>query len=134
MIDVGTTGRYFKTYSDLDHPTDPIATSLSDRNLYRMWGLTCLPVCILDMFLAPALISRLVDIPQIPKTISLPMIVRAPSTANFTRRRDYPTKLRDYFSIKPDEPLRRKIFLLCGMECIGKTQICLEFTEENSDL
>jgi hypothetical protein len=130
MLDVGVTGRYFKTSSNLN-PTNPVAKRLSGD---RMWGLTCLPVCILDIFLAPALISRLDDIPQ---AISLPGIeseLSAPSTANFTRRRDYPTKLRDYFSIKPDEPPRRKSFLLYGMGGIGKTQICLKFTEENSHL
>ena len=92
---------------------------------------------VLDMFLALALIARLDDIPKIAKTISLPKIEykpRAPSSTNFTGRRDYLTKLRDYFSVKPDGPLRRKSFLLYGMGGIGKTQICLKFTEENSDL
>jgi hypothetical protein len=109
----------------------------SDGILYRMSGPTCLPVCIRDMFLAPTLIARLDDVPKIPKTISLPKIEykpRTPSSANFTGRRDYLTKLRDYFSLKSDEPLRRKSFLLYGMGGIGKTQICLKFAEENSDL
>ena len=99
-----------------------------------MAGPTCLLVCILDMFLAPDLIARLDDA---PKTISLPKIEykpRTPSSANFTGRRDYLAKLMNYFSIKPDEPLRRKSFLLYGMGGIGKTQICLKFTEENSDM
>ena len=57
-----------------------------------------------------------------------------PSSAIFTGRRDYLAKLRAYFSAEPNEPLRRKSFLLYGMGGIGKTQICLKFTEENSDL
>ena len=102
-----------------------------------MSGLTYLLVCTIDMFLAPALIARLDDIPKITKTISLPKIEykpRAPSSTNFTGRRDYLTKLRDFFSAESDGPLRRKSFLLYGMGGIGKTQICLKFTEENSDL
>src|ERR1700730_3419365 len=74
---------------------------------------------------------------EIPKTISLPKIEykpRAPSSRNFTGRRDYLTKLRDFFSAGSDGPHRRKSFLLCGMGGVGKTQICLKFTEENSDL
>ena len=102
-----------------------------------MSGLTCLPVCILDMFLALALIARLDDIPKIPETISLPKIEykpRAPSSTNFTGRRDYLMKLRTFFEPESNEPHRRKSFLLYGMGGIGKTQICLKFTEENSDL
>src|ERR1700730_19431611 len=96
--------------------------------------LTCLRVCILDMFLEPALISRSGEISQ---RISLPKIEykpRAPSSPNFTGRRDPLTKLRDFFSAESDGPLRRKSFLLYGMGGIGKTQICLRFAEENSDL
>jgi hypothetical protein len=99
-----------------------------------MSGPTCLQVCILYLFLAPGLIARLDDI---PRTISLPKIEykpRAPSSRNFTGRRDYLTKLRDFFTAEFDGPLRRKSFLLHGMGGIGKTQICLRFTEENSDL
>jgi DNA replication protein DnaC len=87
-----------------------------------------------DMFLASNLTHRSGEIPQRispPKIEYKPMV---PSSANFTGRRDYLTQLRDYFSVKPDEPLRRKSFLLYGMGGIGKTQICLKFTEENSDL
>ena len=83
------------------------------------------------MFLAPGLIARLDDI---PKTISLPYKPMSPSSSNFTGRGDYLAKLRAYFSVEPDEPLRRKSFLLYGMEGIGKTQICLKFTEENLDM
>jgi len=108
--------------------------TVSDGISYLMSGPTCLQVCTLDMFLAPSLKARLDDIPQ---RISPPKIeykLRTPSSAIFTGRRDYLTKLRDYFSLKPDEPLRRKSFLLYGMGGIGKTQICLKFTEENLDM
>jgi DNA replication protein DnaC len=103
----------------------------SDGISYRMSEPT---VCILDMFLAPGLIAKLDDIPKnisSPKIESKPM---TPSSAIFTGRRDYLAKLRAYFSTEPNEPLRRKSFLLYGMGGIGKTQICLKFTEENSDL
>jgi hypothetical protein len=114
--------------------TDSSAMTASDGILYRMSGLTCLPVCILDMFLAPNLTARLDDI---PRTISLPKVQynpRAPSSANFTGRKGDLTKLRTYFSAESDGPLRRKSFLLYGMGGIGKTQICLRFVEENPDL
>jgi hypothetical protein len=114
--------------------TNSSTTIASDGTLYQMSGPTCLPVCILDIFLAPSLITGL---DNIPRTISLPKIEykpRAPSSANFTGRRGYLTKLRDFFSAESDGPLRRKSFLLYGMGGIGKTQICLRFTEENSDL
>jgi hypothetical protein len=74
---------------------------------------------------------------EIPKRTSPPKIEykpRAPSSTNFTGRRGYLTKLRDFFSAESDGPLRRKSFLLYGMGGIGKTQICLRLTEENSDL
>ena len=74
---------------------------------------------------------------KIPKIISSPEIEfkpRASSSPTFTGRKDYLTKLRDFFDSKPDEPIRRKGFLLYGMGGIGKTQICLKFIEENTDL
>jgi hypothetical protein len=86
------------------------------------------------MFLPPNLTGRS---DEIPKGNRLPRIgykPRAPSSANFTGRRDYLKKLRDFFSTESDGPLRRKSFLLYGMGGIGKTQICLRFAEENSDL
>jgi DNA replication protein DnaC len=86
------------------------------------------------MFLAPNLTDRS---GKIPKSTSSPKIEYKPrtsSSANFTGRRDDLTKLRDFFSAESDGPLRRKSFLLYGMGGIGKTQICLRFTEENSDL
>ena len=97
-------------------------------------GPTCVLVCILDMLFAPSLTARLGDI---PKRISSPKNEykqKTSSSANFTGRRDYLAILRAYFSIKLDEPLRRKSFLLYGIGGIGKTQICLKFTEENSHL
>ena len=106
----------------------------SGGNLYRMSGPTYLPVCILNMFLAPGLIAKLDDV---PKNIPSPQIEykpMTPSSANFTGRKDYLAKLKAYFSVEPNEPTRRKSFLLFGMGGIGKTQICLKFTEENSDM
>src|SRR6202035_953915 len=97
-------------------------------------GPTCGQVCVLDLFLPPSLTAGLDDN---LKRISSPKVEYKPrtsSSANFTGRRDYLTKLRDYFSVKPNEPPRRKSFLLYGMGGIGKTQICLKFTEDNSDL
>jgi hypothetical protein len=108
--------------------------TVSDGISYQMSGLTCLQVCILDIFLAPSLTARLDDI---PKRISSPKVEYKPMTSSstiFTGRRDYLAKLVDYFTVKHDEPLRRKSFLLYGMGGIGKTQICLKFIEENSDL
>src|ERR1700733_8564453 len=108
--------------------------TVSDGISYRMTGPTCGSVCILDIFLAPNLTDRS---GEISKRNSLPKIEykpRAPSSANFTGRRNYLTKLKDFFSAETYEPLRRKSFLLYGMGGIGKTQICLRFTEENSDL
>jgi hypothetical protein len=110
------------------------AMTANDGILYRMSGPTCLPVCALTMFLASGLTARLDDIPETISSFKIEYKPRTPSSANFTGRRVYLTKLRDYFSFKPDEPIRRKSFLLCGMGGIGKTQICLKFTEENSDL
>jgi len=108
--------------------------TVSDGISYRMSGPTCLQVCILDMFLASNLTDRSGEIPQRTSSPKIEYKPRAPSSANFTGRRDYLTKLRDFFSAESDGPLRRKSFLLYGMGGIGKTQICLRFTEENSDL
>jgi hypothetical protein len=110
------------------------AMTASDGILYRMLGPTCPSVCILDIFLASGLIVKLDDI---PKAVSLPKIEYKPMTSSsmkFTGRRDYLTKLRAFFTAESDGLRRRKSFLLYGMGGIGKTQICLKFTEENSDL
>jgi hypothetical protein len=74
---------------------------------------------------------------DLPRAISSPKIEyvpMTPSSMKFTGRRDYLTKLRAFFSAESDGPFRRKSFLLYGMGGIGKTQICLKFAEENSDL
>jgi hypothetical protein len=86
------------------------------------------------MFHAPYLTDRSGEIPKRPSSPKIKYKPRAPSSTNFTGRGDYLTKLRDFFSAESDEPLRRKSFLLYGMGGIGKTQICLRFTEENEDL
>jgi len=109
-------------------------TTVSDGISYRMSGPTCRSVCTLDMFLAPSLTDRSGEIPKMTSSPKIEYKPRAPSSANFTGRRDYLTKLRDFFSAKSDGPLQRKSFLLYGMGGIGKTQICLRFAEENSDL
>ena len=108
--------------------------TVSDGISYRMSGPTCLQVCIFDMFIAPNLTDRSDDIPKRTSSPKIEYKPRAPSSAIFTGRRDYLRKLRDFFSAESDESLRRKSFLLYGMGGIGKTQICLRFTEENSDL
>jgi hypothetical protein len=86
------------------------------------------------MFLVSGLITKSDDIPRtipVPKVEYKPM---ASSSAKFTGRGDYLTKLRAFFTAESDRPLRRKSFLLYGMGGIGKTQICLKFTEDNPDL
>jgi hypothetical protein len=108
--------------------------TVSDGISYRMLGPTCLQVCALDLFLAPNLTDRSGEFSKRTSPPKIEYKPRASSSANFTGRRDYLTKLRDFFSAESDRPLRRKSFLLYGMGGIGKTQICLRFTEENSDL
>jgi Holliday junction resolvasome RuvABC ATP-dependent DNA helicase subunit len=75
---------------------------------------------------------------QIPKGTSSPQQIqfkpRASSSDIFIGREDYLAKLKTFFTPQPNEPQRRKKFLLYGMGGIGKTQICLKFIEENSDL
>jgi hypothetical protein len=71
------------------------------------------------------------------RAISLPKMdskLRAPSSTNFAGHKDYMAKPRAFFKTEPNKPLLRKCFLLYGMGGIGKTQICLKFVEENSDL
>ena len=50
----------------------------------------------------------------------------------FTGRSAYLQRLKDYFVSNALQ--KRKSFLLHGMGGIGKTQICLKFTEENESL
>ena len=53
------------------------------------------------------------------------------SSALFTGRDEYLQRLMDYFG--PNVRDQRKSFLLYGLGGIGKTQICLKFTEEHAD-
>ena len=75
---------------------------------------------------------------EIPKGTSSPPKIqfkpRVSSSAIFTGREDYLKLLRIVFTAEPNEHRRRKSFLLYGMGGIGKTQICLKFIEESSDL
>src|SRR5277367_4521992 len=93
----------------------------------------------------------------IPKTASSPKIQfkpRASSSPAFMGRENHLANLKAFFSTQPyksghkkylakfgslfgtqpHETLPRKCFLLYGMGGVGKTQICLKFTEESSDL
>lgn len=56
------------------------------------------------------------------------------SSSRFTGRGDILAKLSNYFIPHPDfRRQRRRIFVLHGMGGIGKTQICLKFSEDMSD-
>src|ERR1700733_13215829 len=111
-----------------------ITTAASDGISYQMTRPICRWVCILDTFLVSNLTNSSGEIPKRTSSPKIEYKPRAPSSTNFTGRRDYLTKLRDFFSAESDGPLRRKSFLLYGMGGIGKTQICLKFIEENSNL
>ncbi len=54
------------------------------------------------------------------------------SSTMFTGRSAYLQRLKDHFVSNAME--KRKSFLLHGLGGIGKTQICLKFTEENESL
>ena len=54
------------------------------------------------------------------------------SSIMFTGRISYLERLKDHFISNPMQT--RKSFLLHGLGGIGKTQICLKFTEENETL
>ena len=54
------------------------------------------------------------------------------SSIMFTGRSAYLQRLKDHFVSNPTK--KRKSFLLHGLGGIGKTQICLKFTEENETL
>ena len=57
------------------------------------------------------------------------------SSALFMGRREQLDRLKKHFAPRMDgEPLHRRYFLLYGMGGIGKTQICLKFLEEMSDV
>ena len=57
-----------------------------------------------------------------------------PST-RFTGRTEVIAKLKSHFFFDTNDAVqKRKLFLLYGMGGIGKTQICLKFVEDMSDL
>jgi len=51
----------------------------------------------------------------------------------FTGRQRYLERLRQYFDLR-DSSRPRRAFLLYGIGGAGKTQICLKFVEDSSDL
>jgi len=53
--------------------------------------------------------------------------------ALFTGRQRYLERLRQYFDLR-DSSRPRRAFLLYGMGGAGKTQICMKFVEDSSDL
>ncbi|KAF8977501.1 hypothetical protein BDQ17DRAFT_1266505 [Cyathus striatus] len=53
---------------------------------------------------------------------------------NFTGQEFYLEKLHEHFKNKiSNGKSERRMFLLYGMGGIGKTQICLKFTDEKND-
>ena len=69
------------------------------------------------------------------RTTSDGVIPLMPNPSNrFTGRTQVITALKSHFFSTNDSAQRRKFFLLYGMGGIGKTQICLKFLEEMSDL
>jgi len=57
------------------------------------------------------------------------------SSALFMGRREQLDRLKKHFAPRMHgEPLHRRYFLLHGMGGSGKTQICLKFLEEMSDV
>jgi Holliday junction resolvasome RuvABC ATP-dependent DNA helicase subunit len=68
------------------------------------------------------------------RTTSDGVITLMPNPSNrFTGRTEIIAKLKRHFSNANNSAQKRKFFLLHGMGGIGKTQICLKFTEEMSD-
>jgi tetratricopeptide (TPR) repeat protein len=64
----------------------------------------------------------------------VPVLQKPNSSSRFTGRGDILAKLSDYFIPRPDFKRQpRRIFVLHGMGGIGKTQICLKFSEDMSD-
>jgi len=75
------------------------------------------------------------DINNGNRTTSDGVIPLMPNPSNrFTGRTEVIAKLKRYFSNADNLVRKRKFFLLYGMGGIGKTQICLKFIEEMSDL
>jgi Holliday junction resolvasome RuvABC ATP-dependent DNA helicase subunit len=70
------------------------------------------------------------------RTTSDGVIPLMPNPSNrFTGRTEVIAKLKKHFFTDTSDPAeKRKFFLLHGMGGIGKTQICLKFLEEMSDL
>ncbi|KDR74328.1 hypothetical protein GALMADRAFT_250171 [Galerina marginata CBS 339.88] len=65
----------------------------------------------------------------------LPVPQKPNSSTLFTGRRDLVDRVKNHFGLRAaGEPLNRRSFLLYGMGGIGKTQICLKFTEEMEDV
>jgi len=64
------------------------------------------------------------------------LLLRKPNSSSlFTGRREQLDRLKKHFAPRiKGEPLRRRYFLLYGPGGIGKTQICLKFLEEMSDV
>ena len=86
--------------------------------------------------LSPILGSNLplTSVPNAPLNSTGPGAKPVPSCSElFTGRKDYLKNLRQYFCRRDVSSPRRR-FLLYGMGGAGKTQICLKFAEENSDL
>ena len=65
-----------------------------------------------------------------PSTSPPGMSYKPNSSALFQGRRDELERLKDYFKPRTNGELSRRPLLLYGMGGIGKTQICLKFTEE----
>ncbi len=70
----------------------------------------------------------------VPSVTPLPPLPPLKHSSTFFVGRDkYLQRLKDYFSTHVDEG-QRKSFLLYGLGGIDKTQICLRFIEQNSNL
>ncbi|KAF8351010.1 hypothetical protein F5887DRAFT_1278053 [Amanita rubescens] len=70
--------------------------------------------------------------PSVATEVIAPLPPVRHSSTMFTGRSTYLQRLKDHFF--PNAMEKRKSFLLHGLGGIGKTQICLKFTEENESL
>jgi Holliday junction resolvasome RuvABC ATP-dependent DNA helicase subunit len=69
------------------------------------------------------------------KTTSDEVIPLMPNpSVRFTGRTEVIAGLQRHFCNTNDSAQKRKFFLLYGLGGVGKTQICLKFVEEMSDL
>ena len=75
--------------------------------------------------------NNIVNIFPDNKQMKLPMFQKPNSSLIFTGRKDMLNKLGKIFA--PRTNGRQMSSLLWGLGGIGKTQICLKFTEEMSD-